>query len=143
MPRSPKVHRTLADFAPGRAAPVRSEAKRAADRRRPGRHARGYTNEWARASRAFLDEHPLCGRCLARGRRAASVVTDHRIPHRGDPVRFWDRSNWQALCKRCHDRKTATEDRGARLARVPAPPGLRDGLARARAGALLVSRRQS
>ncbi|WP_304879789.1 HNH endonuclease [uncultured Parasutterella sp.] len=25
---------------------------------------------------------------------------------------FWDESNWQALCKRCHDRKTAAEDGG-------------------------------
>jgi 5-methylcytosine-specific restriction endonuclease McrA len=21
---------------------------------------------------------------------------------------FWDKTNWQALCKRCHDQKTAT-----------------------------------
>nr|WP_292832122.1 HNH endonuclease signature motif containing protein [Mesorhizobium sp.] len=25
---------------------------------------------------------------------------------------FWDRSNWQPLCKPCHDRKTATSDGG-------------------------------
>ena len=30
---------------------------------------------------------------------------------RGDPKIFWDRSNWQPLCKKCHDRKTMTEDR--------------------------------
>ncbi|WP_143035082.1 HNH endonuclease [Marininema mesophilum] len=23
---------------------------------------------------------------------------------------FWDKDNWQSLCKRCHDRKTAIED---------------------------------
>lgn len=32
-------------------------------------------------------------------------------PHRGDQKLFWDESNWQALCKPCHDRKTWTEDR--------------------------------
>lgn len=31
---------------------------------------------------------------------------DHRIPHRGDPVLFWDRANLQALCKTCHAAKT-------------------------------------
>ena len=35
-----------------------------------------------------------------------SPTVDHIIPHRGDPELFWDRSNWQALCKNCHDRKT-------------------------------------
>jgi 5-methylcytosine-specific restriction protein A len=24
---------------------------------------------------------------------------------------FWDEDNWQALCKPCHDRKTAVEGR--------------------------------
>ena len=24
---------------------------------------------------------------------------------------FWDRDNWQPLCKQCHDKKTAREDR--------------------------------
>jgi 5-methylcytosine-specific restriction endonuclease McrA len=38
-------------------------------------------------------------------------VVDHITPHRGDPAKFWDAANWQALCKRCHDRKTMTEDR--------------------------------
>ena len=36
---------------------------------------------------------------------------DHIIPHRGDQKLFWDRNNWQALCKPCHDRKTGKEDR--------------------------------
>lgn len=42
---------------------------------------------------------------------AASVV-DHIVPHKGDQKLFWRRSNWQSLCKRCHDVKTATEDGG-------------------------------
>lgn len=40
----------------------------------------------------------------------AATVVDHIIPHKGDQYLFWDRSNWQPLCKLCHDRKTATED---------------------------------
>jgi 5-methylcytosine-specific restriction enzyme A len=25
---------------------------------------------------------------------------------------FWDRNNWQAMAKACHDKKTASEDGG-------------------------------
>jgi len=42
-----------------------------------------------------------------------AVVVDHIIPHRGDLALFWDeKNNWQALCHRCHSRKTAREDGG-------------------------------
>jgi 5-methylcytosine-specific restriction protein A len=37
---------------------------------------------------------------------------DHIIPHKGNKGLFWTRFNHQALCKSCHDRKTATEDGG-------------------------------
>ena len=40
----------------------------------------------------------------------AAVVVDHIWPHKGDRALFWDRGNWQSLCKACHDRKTALED---------------------------------
>ncbi|MCT9125512.1 HNH endonuclease [Cupriavidus gilardii] len=39
-------------------------------------------------------------------------MVDHIVPHKGDSKLFWSRSNWQALCKPCHDRKAATEDGG-------------------------------
>ncbi|WP_347472778.1 HNH endonuclease signature motif containing protein [Clostridium kluyveri] len=35
---------------------------------------------------------------------------DHIKAHEGDEKLFWDESNWQPLCKSCHDRKTAKED---------------------------------
>jgi 5-methylcytosine-specific restriction protein A len=41
-----------------------------------------------------------------------SRVTDHIVPHKGDMVLFWDRTNWQGSCKHCHDIKTSTEDGG-------------------------------
>lgn len=47
----------------------------------------------------------------------AAEVVDHKIPHGGDMVLFWDRNNWQALAKACHDRKTATRDGGFGRAR--------------------------
>jgi len=44
--------------------------------------------------------------CERKGHVIPATVVDHIIPHRGDETLFWDESNWQALCKKCHDRKT-------------------------------------
>lgn len=85
------------------------------DRERGTAHQRGYTSKWAKASAAFLRAHPLCqcDECQeGRLRLLPSQVTDHRIPHRGDMQLFWDRTNWQAMSKECHDKKTAREDGG-------------------------------
>lgn len=72
---------------------------------------KGYGTRWQKESRAFLRANPLCIRCKAQGRYTKATVVDHIVPHRGDPILFWDRSNWQPLCKECHDHKTMTEDR--------------------------------
>ena len=74
---------------------------------RPNSNSRGYNARWQRARKLFLSEYPFCSRC-----DEAATVVDHIIPHRGDNTLFWDRDNWQSLCKRCHDVKTATEDGG-------------------------------
>lgn len=58
-----------------------------------------------------MKDNPLCRRCLLLDKLVPAQVVDHIRPHRGDMFLFWDRANWQSLCKRCHDRKTASEDR--------------------------------
>lgn len=76
---------------------------------------RGYGYTWQKASKAFLKAHPLC-QCdycqEGKLRLKASQVVDHIIPHRGDMTLFWNRKNWQAMAKECHDHKTATQDGG-------------------------------
>lgn len=84
------------------------EQRRAYDRDRGTAHQRGYTAEWRVARRAFLKDNPLCVKCWAEGRIEPATVVDHVTPHRGDMRLFWDANNWQALCKTCHDRKTAS-----------------------------------
>jgi hypothetical protein len=37
------------------------------------------------------------------------VLVDHVVPHRGDQVLFWESSNWQTLCRSCHELKSARE----------------------------------
>lgn len=71
---------------------------------------RGYGSKWQRASKAFLRENPLCEECKRNGKYVQATVVDHKTPHRGNQELFWDKRNWQALCKPCHDRKTGTED---------------------------------
>ena len=88
----------------------RPREKRYRDQR-PSAHARGYDRAWNKARRLFLLDNPLCIRCADRHLIVEATVVDHIEPHRGDRMKFWDRENWQALCKRCHDKKTAGEDR--------------------------------
>ncbi len=73
--------------------------------------ARGYSSRWQAARKTFLAHHPLCVICARLGRTTAASVVDHVRAHRGDQSLFWDRSNWQPLCKPCHDRKTGHDER--------------------------------
>lgn len=78
--------------------PLHPEAKRSAS-------SRGYTSKWQKESRRYLRDNPLCVMCKANGRFVEATVVDHIVPHRGNQKLFWDKNNWQALCKPCHDKK--------------------------------------
>ena len=78
------------------------------DRMRGGAESRGYDARWRKARTAFLQRNPLCNECMKRGKITPATVVDHIIPLRGDRKLFWDESNWQPLCKCCHDRKTGS-----------------------------------
>ena len=80
------------------------------DQRRGSATARGYDARWRSARLSYLSRHPLCASCEKDGLIEPATVVDHVKPHKGDVRLFWDVDNWQPLCKRCHDRKTATED---------------------------------
>lgn len=64
---------------------------------------RGYGYRWQIARLSFLRSMPLCVMCQARNVLTPASVVDHIKPHKGDQTLFWDRSNWQSLCKPCHD----------------------------------------
>lgn len=86
--------------------------KRGYDLRRESAYKRGYNRRWQQVSKSYLANHPFCVRCLAKGKHTHATVVDHIRPHKGNQTLFWDKNNWQPLCKECHDRKTATEDGG-------------------------------
>lgn len=106
--------------------PIAIPAKPKHKDNRPSAHKRGYDGRWRQARLAFLDDNPLCVSCQSQGLLTPATVIDHIIPHRGNQARFWDMNNWQALCKSCHDTKTATIDRQLTTALLPAPN--RDGV---------------
>lgn len=75
---------------------------------------RGYGGRWQKARATFLSrpENVCCVMCKAEGVVTLATVVDHKVPHRGDQVLFWDTSNWQPLCKTHHDGVKQREDRG-------------------------------
>jgi 5-methylcytosine-specific restriction protein A len=60
----------------------------------------------------YLSKHNYCVDCIKKGLSVKAEVVDHIKPHKGNLTLFWDKSNWQALCKKHHDIKTATRDGG-------------------------------
>ena len=107
---------------PGYCEPHRRLIRRQQDKRRGSAAARGYGSRWQAARVAFLVKHPLCAKCARHDRVTPANVVDHVAPHRGNSDLFWDTSNWQSLCKPCHDTKTAREDGG--FGSVPKRPAV-------------------
>jgi 5-methylcytosine-specific restriction protein A len=105
MPTAPRV------FRPAHWRP-HVERPRTYDDRRGNSAQRGYGSKWRKARATHLEGEPLCRHCMARGKTTAATEVDHITPHRGDWSLFWDRLNWQSLCKACHSRKTAKENGG-------------------------------
>lgn len=99
------------------------------DRRESARQ-RGYTHRWECERTDFLaqPENQFCVKCKARGLlnpgtlrmdgtletnpRRIGLVVDHIVKHNGNPVLFWDRSNWQPLCHDDHDITKQREEHG-------------------------------
>ena len=86
---------------------------------RPGARQRGYNRQWEKARRIYLHSHPWCEceECKASKKPRRAEVVDHIKPHRGDMFLFWDKSNWRAMAKACHDSKTYHHDGGYQLGR--------------------------
>lgn len=60
------------------------------------------TTRWRKIRVRQLRHHPFCCFCTDAGRVSIATVADHRTPHRGDAVLFWDTGNLQSLCAPCH-----------------------------------------
>lgn len=68
------------------------------------------TTRWRKLSLLYRTEHPLCEPCQAKGITKVAEMTDHRkgFKDAGDPA-AWDWENLQAICRECHNRKSAKD----------------------------------
>lgn len=84
------------------------------DEHRESAAKRGYGPRWKKVRANYLRSHPLCVDPDRQhvGRVVLATDLDHKEPHKGDMVLFWNPLNWQGLCHECHSRKTALEDGG-------------------------------
>jgi 5-methylcytosine-specific restriction enzyme A len=85
------------------------------------RHDRGYGSEWNRLRQTILrrDQH-LCQSCLKLGRPTPANQVDHILAKAKGGTD--DDTNLQALCKPCHEAKSA-EERGFKVAIVTGADG--------------------
>lgn len=52
-----------------------------------------------------------CQLCHRIAGRKGEAVADHKVPHRGNALLFWDENNVQTICKSCHDSVRQSEDK--------------------------------
>lgn len=112
MPKPPHICTCGQTVAHGARCPCQIKTTRARNKRhdanRPNAAQRGYGSQWRTARDAFL---AVNDRCAWPGCFARATVVDHVIPHRGDMRLFWDRTNWQPLCKHHHDMHKQRQER--------------------------------
>ena len=83
---------------------------------------------WRETRRRYLADHPLCAdpfREHGEKHLIAAEILDHVQPHRGDARLCFDPSNWQGLCRRCNDRKTAIDHGWSQEKNKPEGGGVR------------------
>lgn len=72
------------------------------------RHARGYGSQWVRTRDAILTRDGyLCQPCQRNGRPTPATQVDHIVPKAKGGTD--DPDNLEAICRSCHDAKTAQE----------------------------------
>lgn len=96
----------------GRCGPCQTKARAA----RPQPNTRGYNARWRKASADYLQTHPYCEcpacSALPQLQRDLATEVDHIDGLGPLGPRGFDPTNWQAMSKRHHSRKTATETWG-------------------------------
>nr|WP_321457433.1 HNH endonuclease signature motif containing protein [uncultured Cohaesibacter sp.] len=105
--RIPRICACGIETGPGELCPCEHEGKKRRgakhDLIRPTASQRGYSYQWRKARELFLLDNPYCAECAKHGINRPATVVDHIIAHKGDPVLFWTRENWQPLCENCHN----------------------------------------
>ncbi|WP_235882942.1 HNH endonuclease [Rhizobium rhizophilum] len=74
------------------------------------------TERWKKLRRqVWARDHYRCQKtgvlCIGKYPSDNSPVADHKIPHRGDPVLFWDLENIETVSKAYHDSEKQKQER--------------------------------
>lgn len=68
---------------------------------------RGYGRAWRKYRAVYLDAHPLCARCKAKGLVVPATVVHHRDGDQWHDA--WE--NLESLCRACHEREHGRDRR--------------------------------
>ena len=114
-------------FPCGRTQPCPEHGPKEQDRRRGTSSSRGYGARWRGYRAWFLKRWGTCGArpasapqttdsvCAREGLVVQATVVDHIVPVDGpDDPTFYQTSNHQGLCERCHNLKRERESRPGR-----------------------------
>lgn len=71
------------------------------------------TTQWKRLRLAKLSASPICEHCEPLQRIVPALIVDHVIAIRNGGIVFPSLDGLQSLCQTCHNRKTASDVRGA------------------------------
>jgi 5-methylcytosine-specific restriction protein A len=88
------------------------QAQQEQDRERGTAAERGYTYQWSKVRKMYLNEFPLCNDCEQVG-KVTSATEVHHIKPIGEGGNN-ERDNLMSLCHVCHSRRTAKEQGFAR-----------------------------
>jgi len=114
-PRPCTVCRALVSDGTGRCEQHKFRLNTFADRRRGSRHERGYGAEWEKKRERVMErDGGLCQTCHRAGYIVQASAVDHIVPRFEGGSE--DDDNLEAICKTCHDAKTARENKRARAA---------------------------
>jgi len=67
-----------------------------------------HTTAWRKLRKWFLQDHVYCVECQKKSKKTPAKVVDHIIPISQGGEKL-DPDNLQAMCSRCHNRKSAIE----------------------------------
>jgi 5-methylcytosine-specific restriction protein A len=86
-----------------------ADHERTTDKYRGSAASRGYDHGWRVFREAYLRKHPLCVDCLAMRPQRVTAATEphHTIRLRDRPDLRFDERFLMALCKPCHQVRTA------------------------------------
>lgn len=66
------------------------------------------SRQWRMIREMELMLNPWCVCCMAKGYHVEATEVHHKVPHRGDRVKFFE-GPFECLCKSCHSSETAKE----------------------------------